>query len=74
MEHVAVGEHHAVEVPGEDALQALLRRVAIPDPEPLERQPELPGEEFEKQVEYLIEEGEVGADDSASKEEGVEQT
>ena len=50
------------------------RRVAIPDPEPLERQPELPGEEFEKQVEYIMEDGEVDADDSMSKEEGVEQT
>ncbi len=50
------------------------RRVAIPEAEPLERQPELPGEEFEKQVEYLVDEGEVDADGSMSKEEGVEQT
>ena len=50
------------------------RLVAIPEAEPLERQPELPGDEFEKEVEYIATEREVNPDDPLSREEGVEQT
>jgi len=51
------------------------RQVAIPDAAPLERQPELPGEEFAREVEYVVEEQEVnpGGGDAVST-EGVEQT
>ena len=51
------------------------RQVAIPDAAPLERQPELPGEEFAREVEYVVEGQEVnlGGGDAVST-EGVEQT
>ena len=52
------------------------RQVAIPDAAPLERQPELPGEEFAREVEYVVEEQQevnLGGGDAVST-EGVEQT
>ena len=51
------------------------RQVAIPDAAPLERQPELPGEEFAREVEYVVEEQDVnpGGGEAVST-EGVEQT
>ena len=51
------------------------RQVAIPDAQPLERQPELPGEEFAREVEYIVEEqGANPAGGDAVSTEGVEQT
>jgi DNA-directed RNA polymerase subunit beta' len=49
------------------------RQVLIPDAQPLERQPELPGEEFAREVEYIVEEQEVNPDGDPLSKEGVEQ-
>jgi DNA-directed RNA polymerase subunit beta' len=49
------------------------RQVLIPDAQPLERQPELPGEEFAREVEYIVEEQEVNPDADPLSKEGVEQ-